>query len=134
MNQSLVSRPAPSGSDITASGSSSWPSGHLKRAAADVDDEQPPGGPAEPAPGGQESQPGLVLAGQHADARAGLVLDPREHIIGVARVANGGRGEGHEVLNALVLGHPQRLSDHLGQPLLAKRGKRVVPLQVGGEG
>ena len=39
----------------------------LQRAAADVEDRQPPGRPAEPAAYGEEGQPGLVLAGEHLD-------------------------------------------------------------------
>src|SRR3984957_5071418 len=109
------------------------PHGDLKRPAADVDHEQPPRGPAEPPPGGQEGQPRLVLTGQDPDGRAGPVLNPGEHVVAVAGVAHGRGGEGEEILDALVLRDPQRLLDHLGQPLLADLGQCVAALQVGGE-
>ena len=60
--------------------------GDLQRAAADVEDRQPAGRPAEPAAYGEEGQPRLVLARQHRDRR------PRsrsstcvEHLVGVDR-------------------------------------------------
>ena len=43
--------------------------GDLERAAADVEDRQPAGRPAEPASYGEEGQPRLVLARQDGDAR-----------------------------------------------------------------
>ena len=46
--------------------------GDLQRAAADVQHQQLPGRPAEPAAGGEEGQPGLVLAGEHLQLDAGL--------------------------------------------------------------
>ena len=105
----------------------------LERAAADVNHQETPRGPAEPAPGGEEGQPRLVFAGQHPDARPCLVLDAGEHVVAVDRVADGRRGEGEEVLDALVLPDPHRLGDHLGQPRLADLRQGVAPLQVGGE-
>ena len=43
--------------------------GDLQRAAADVQDQQLPGRPAEPAAGGEEGEPGLLLAGEHLRGR-----------------------------------------------------------------
>ena len=43
--------------------------GDLERAAADVEDREPAGGPAEPATYGEEGQPRLVLTRQDGDAR-----------------------------------------------------------------
>ena len=48
----------------------------LQRAAADVEDEQPAGAPAEPPADGEEGQPRLVLAGEHLQVHAGLLPDP----------------------------------------------------------
>ena len=45
----------------------------LERAAADVEDGQPPGRPPEPAAYGEEGQPRLVVTGQHRDPHPGLV-------------------------------------------------------------
>ena len=84
--------------------------GHLERPAADVDDQQPPGRPAEPAPGGQERQPGLLLAGHHVDLRTGLVPDPGQDLLAVLGLPDGRGRERDEVLDPLVLRDPQRLA------------------------
>ena len=105
----------------------------LKRAAADVEQQQPTRRPAEPAPGGQEGQPRLVLAGQHPDDGPGLRLDPGEHLVAVTRVPDRGRGEREEILHALVLRDLERLRHHLGEPLLTEPGQRIATLQVSSE-
>ncbi len=61
---------------------------HLEGAAADVEDEQPPGGPAVPAPDGEERQPRLVLAGEDLERRAGLALDLGDDLLAVGCLAN----------------------------------------------
>ena len=54
--------------------------GQLQRAAADVEDQQPAGAPAEPPADGEEGQPGLVLPGEHLQVDAGALPDAVEHL------------------------------------------------------
>jgi hypothetical protein len=89
--------------------------GDLQRAAADVEDCEPPGRPAEPAAYGEEGEPGLVLAGEDVDHHAGALLDVLEHLVAVARVADRRRGEAEDVLAPLVLGDAQCLGGELGE-------------------
>ena len=51
----------------------------LQRSAADVEDQQPAGGPAEPAPHGEERHDRLGFAGEDLEVDAGLVADPAQH-------------------------------------------------------
>ena len=75
-SRSRVSRPAPSGSETATSGSSSTPPAISSEPPPMSSDQQPPRRPAEPAPDGEERQPGLVAAGQHPQVDAGLGADP----------------------------------------------------------
>ena len=86
-----------------------------------------PGRPAEPAAGGEEGQPGLLLAGQDLELDAGLGLHPGEHVVGVGGLAHGGGGERQHVLDALVLGGLQRVRDRRDQPVDARRGRSPRP-------
>ena len=63
----------------------------------------------------------------------GAFLDAREHLLAIARVPDRGGREGDEVLHALVLGDPQRVDDHLGQPRLAGLRQVAVRVKVRGE-
>ena len=94
----------------------------LQRAAADVEDEQLPGRPAEPAAGGEEGEPGLVLAGEDLQLDAGLVGDARQDVVGVGGLAHGGGGEGQQVLDALVLGGLQRVGRRCRRAGRRRRG------------
>ena len=88
-----------------------------------------PGRPAEPAAGGEEGEPGLLLAGEHLELDAGLLRAraraPRRRwpASRTAEVANGS-----SVLDALVLGGLQRLVDDRDQPVdaLGADGPAVV--------
>ena len=75
-NHSRVSRAAPSGTENATAGSSSRAGRELQRAAADVEADQVARAPAEPAAHGEEGQPRLVLAGEHAEVDAGLLRAP----------------------------------------------------------
>src|SRR4051812_21626017 len=77
--------------------------GDLERAATDVEDREAARGPAEPPAYGEEGQPRLVLARQHLDRDTGALLHVGEHSVAVARVAHRRRGEGVDLLAALVL-------------------------------
>ena len=107
--------------------------GDLQRAAADVQDEQPPRRPAEPAPGGEEGEPRLVLAGQHRDVDAAGVAYAAEDLVAVDRVADRRRREGDDLLDALVLGDAQGVVDELVQLPRAQVGKPVAVFEMGGE-
>ena len=106
--------------------------GDLERAAADVEDGEPAGGPAEPAAYGEEGQPRLVLAGEHLDVDAGALAHQAEDALGVAGVAHRGGRERQHLLAALVLRDDQRLGDEAGQRIepglrdraVARRGAR----------
>ena len=50
--------------------------GQLERAATDVENEQAPGRPAAPAPGGEEGVAGLVRTRQQLQRDPGLLPDP----------------------------------------------------------
>ena len=83
-----------------------------------------PGGPAEPAPYGEEGQPRLVLAGQHLDREPGALADLAEHGVAVAGVADRRGREGQHVLAALLLRHPLGAGGEGGEgvdPLLRTR-------------
>lgn len=107
--------------------------GDLQRAAADVEVEQPAGGPAEPAADRQEGEPGLVLAGEHPQFDPGLLGDPAEHLLAVGGLAHGGGGEGQYVDDALVLGDPQRGGDHADQLLDPGSVDRALLVEEFGE-
>ena len=62
--------------------------GDLERPAADVEDGEPARRPAEPAAYGQEGQPGLVLAREHLERDATVLLDVLEHLVGVDGIAD----------------------------------------------
>jgi hypothetical protein len=100
--------------------------GDLQRAAADVEDRQAPGRPAEPAAYGEERQPGLVVPRQYGDADAGLGRDVVEDGVGVDRVTHGGGREAQHVLGAAVLGDDDGPRHELGQRLDPLR--RHVPV------
>ena len=68
----------------------------LQGAAADVEDQQLSGRPAEPAAGGEEGEPGLLLAGEDLEVDAGLGLHAGEDLVGVGGLAHrGGRERQH---------------------------------------
>ena len=73
--------------------------GDLQRAAADVEHENLPRGPAEPPADGQEGQPRLFRPGQHRDVDAGGGPDRGEDRVPVGRVTYRRGGE-REQLNA----------------------------------
>ena len=86
------------------SGSSSEPAAELERAAADVEADQLAGAPAEPAAHGQERQPGLVLAGQHAAGRRRSRWRTRSSTSALLRgVAHRRGGEGQQLVAAELL-------------------------------
>ena len=103
--------------------------GELERAAADVDDEQGAARPPEPAPGGEEGQSRLVLAGQHLEGHAGRRPHPREHLLAVGGLADGAGDEGHHLLDALVLRDREALVDEAGERGLA-RSASMSPASV----
>lgn len=105
----------------------------LQRAATDVQDQQPPGRPAEPAAGGEEGEPCLLLAGEDSEVDAGLFPYPGQHLVGVARFPYRGRGERQHVLAALVLGGLQRIGDRHDKPVHAGGSDRPVRVQQFGQ-
>ena len=107
--------------------------GDLERAAADVEDREPTGRPAEPAAYGEEGQPGLVLAGEHVDHHAGALLHVLEDLLAVAGVAHRGGREAEDVLAPLVLGHPQRLGGERGQRVDPGLGDVTAVVEVLGQ-
>jgi hypothetical protein len=74
----------------------------LERPPADVEHQQPPGRPAEPAPYGQERQPRLVLAAEDVQLDAGLAADPVEDLGHVLRVAHRRCHEGDQLADVVV--------------------------------
>ncbi len=106
---------------------------HLERAAADVDHQQPPRGPAEPAPGGQEGKPRFLVAGHHVDLRTGLLADPGQDLLAVDGLPDSRGRERDDVLYALVLRDTQRLLDLPAQAALTRLGQRAAFFQVSGE-
>ena len=103
------------------------PGRDLQRTAADVQEQQAARGPAEPAPGGEEGQPCLVLTGQYLDGDVGLSLDPRQQLIAIDGVADRRGCERQRLLHALVFGDLQGLVHEVAQLLRA-----VVCQPVGG--
>ena len=91
--------------------------GDLQRAAADVEDRQPAGRPAEPAAYGQEGQARLVLTGEHLQRDAAVLLDVGEDLVGVDGVADRGGREAEHLLAALVLGDLGRGGAEVGEGL-----------------
>ena len=119
-SHSLVSRPAPSGSDNATSGSSSTP--------LDSSSEPPPmsmlmirpATPAVPAAHREEGEPGLVDPAEHLECHAGLGAHPGEHVLGVLGIAHGRRGERHQLRAARTacdLGELVDVSTSLSAPL-----------------
>src|SRR4029077_12140698 len=94
--------------------------GHLERPAADVDDEQPPRGPAEPPAGGQEGETRLFLPRHHAAPRAVLVADPGQDLLAVLGLPDRRGRERDEVLYRLVLRDSQRLDHDIAQAALTR--------------
>ena len=84
--------------------------GQLEGAAADVGDEQRPGRPAEPAPGGEEGQARLLLTAEDVERDAGHLADVGQHGLPVRGLADGAGDEGADVLDALVLGDLRALA------------------------
>ncbi len=107
--------------------------GDLQRAAADVEDGEPPGRPAEPAADGQERQPGLVLTRQHPDVDAGALAHRAQHLVGVHGVAHRRGGERQHLLAALVVGDVERLGGEVDEGVDAGRRDRAVVVEVLGE-
>ena len=104
--------------------------GQLQRTSADVDHEQPPAGPAEPAADREEGQPRLVLAGEHLELDPRLVEHPGQDRLAVGRLADRAGGEGEEVLHPLVLGDRQALLGELHQRVGPGRVDVAVRLHV----
>ena len=92
-----------------------------------------PGRPAEPAPGGEEGQPGLLLTAQHVERDAGALDDRGEHVVAVRGLADGAGDEAAEVLDALVLGHLEALLHEAGEPVAALVGDQAVVGDVLGQ-
>src|SRR5690606_42041785 len=67
------------------------------------------GRPAVPAAGGEEGEPGLLRATEHLELGPGLVAHPREHLVGVVRVAHRGGGERQQFLDARSEEHTSEL-------------------------
>ena len=108
--------------------------GDLQRAAADVQDEQPAGRPAEPAPGGEEGEPGLVGAGEDLELDAGLGADPRARTSSpLAGLAHRGGGERQQILDALVLGGLERVPDDRDESVDPLGADRSVAVEEFGE-
>ena len=61
--------------------------------------------------------PRLVLAGEDLERRPGLALDLGDDLLAVGRLADGRRGEGEDLLDALVLRLGERLADERVEPL-----------------
>ena len=102
--------------------------GDLERAAADVDDQQRAGRPAEPAAGGEEGQPRLVLAAEHLEVDPGLArTTAAEHLVAVGRLADGAGREGEELLAALVLGDVEALLHERREPVATRRRRSGRP-------
>ena len=70
--------------------------GQFQRAAADVEDQQPAGAPAEPAAHGEEGQSRLVLPGEDLQFDARRLANPVEDLQTVPRLPDGRGDQGHE--------------------------------------
>jgi len=105
----------------------------LERAAADVQDEQPAAGPAEPSPNCQERQLRLVLPGEQLKLDTGLRQHPRQDRLPVRRLPNCTGGKRKQVLDPLVLGDREALAGERHERLFARGGDRAVRLDVLGE-
>ena len=128
-----MTRPAPRGSDTRDVGVLVHALRELERAAADVGDEQRAGRPAEPAPGGEEGEPGLLLTAQHVERDAGALDDRGEHVVAVRGLADGAGDEAAEVLDALVLGDVEALLHEVGEPVAALVGDQAAVGDVLGQ-
>ena len=132
-SRSRVSRPAPSGSDSATSGSSSRPAASSSEPPPMSRHSRRPGAPAEPPAHREEGQPGLVLAGQHAQVDAGVLAHRAQDVGRVGGVADRRGREGDEVVDALVLGGGAGLGGRPDEHGCAVRPERAVGLQELGE-
>ena len=128
------------------------PGGQLQRAAADVDHEQPPAGPAEPAARGEEGQPRLVLAARAPGGRPPSRPSTRARTsspLGASRIALVAKARRsstpwssatvrHSWVNCTSASAPARVDpavrlDVLGQPQLdlVRRRRQRVAADVG---
>ena len=120
-SHSRVSRPAPSGRDCATSGASSDPTA--------ISSEPPPMSKTASRPDDQPNQRRTARKVSRASSSPGStsmstpvsVPDVVEHLVGVGGVADRRGGEAEHLLAALVLGHPQRVADEVGQRLDALR-------------
>ena len=74
----------------------------LERPAADVEQQDLPGGPAEPAPHGEEREASLGLAAEHLQRLAERRFDAGDHRGAVRRLAHGGGRRREELVHALL--------------------------------
>src|SRR5699024_11001747 len=101
--------------------------------AADVEQQDLAGGPAEPAPGGEEGHARLVLAGHDVESHPELGVDGADEGHTGAGISNRRAGGGQALLGSLVLGDLDRLGDAVAQGLLAVWIDRSVVREVLGE-
>jgi hypothetical protein len=128
-----VSRPAPSGSDSATSGLLVAPGADLQRAAADVQAQQPPALQPNHRAHREEGQPRLVLARQHRSSTPARSRTALQDLGGVGGVADGGGREGHQVLDALLVGGLRGPRHGLDQHVGAVRAEEPSGLQQLGE-
>ena len=97
---SIVDRPAPRGTRTRDVRDLVETLDELERAAADVEDQDPIGGPAVPAAHGEERELCLLFAREHAQAHAGLLGDLVEHRLAIRGLANRGGREREEFVES----------------------------------
>ena len=128
-----VSRPAPSGTRQGDLRVLVHAAGQFEGAAADVEDQQPPGAPAEPPADGEERQPGLLLPRQHLQVDPGPLADPLQHLQAVLRLADRRGDQRQQLLAALLLRLVAGLLHRLEQGLLPRLRQQPVLADVLGQ-
>ncbi len=102
----------------------------LERAAADVEEQDLACSPAEPAADGEEGEPGLGLAAEHLQRLAQGVLDQRDHLRAVRRLAHGRGRRREQLVDALGGGHAPRLGHGVHQSRDSGRSDLAVRSEV----
>ena len=107
--------------------------GDLERAAADVEEQDLPGSPAEPAAHREEREPRLGLATEHLQWLAQGLFDAGDHRCAVRRLAHRRRRGGQKLVDPFGLGDRTRLGDRRDQGAHALFGDRAVGVEIAHE-